>query len=409
MKVKAVLPLRLVQLRGCADASDISTLHECYTREIWRERGLPARAALAAWFALWWPISNLSMLVFCTAFNGPTIRRRTGKSMWRQVAEEIDVAVRHSIAPPWYYIFDLWDVDKRAQADRYLNRYETKRGIYSLLKKYLGGGPNGLGDKLEFHEICERRRIPTPALVLVMDRGRVTRGDADLPAADLFVKPRKGRGGWGAECWEYQGRGRYRSLEGRECTGDELLARIARRSRWQPQLVQRRLVNHPDIADLGAGELDTARMMTVLNEAGAYEFTHAVFRTAIRLHSPVDNFHAGGIGAPVDPRTGVLGRAMGGGLRGVPGYSDQAACDTHPVTGARITGRRVPFWQEAVELVERAHRSFPSVPVVGWDVAFTPEGPVLIEGNSAPDLDIIQRCYERPLGGRAWRRRWRST
>jgi hypothetical protein len=139
-------------------------------------------------------------------------------------------------------------------------------------------------------------------------------------------------------------------------------------------------------------------MMTVLNERFEYEFTHAVFRTAVKPNSPVDNFHAGGIAAPIDPLSGELGPAIGGGLRGMPGFSDMGLRETHPVTGARISGRRLPFWKEAVELVTRAHRSFPGLAVIGWDVGFTQDGPVLVEGNAAPDLDIIQRCHQRPLG-----------
>ena len=398
MRFKPFLPLSLLSAWRRADASDASTLHKCYTRGTWHERGLLARAGLLAWLLVWWPISNLVMLAWCTAFNGPATRRRSGKAVWRQVVEQAEVAVRYSIPSPWYYIFDLWDDDKRKKAALYLNRYETKGGVYAFLKRYLGGVTSGLGDKLEFHEICLKDGLPAPPLVMVLDGGEVSEGERRLPEFDLFVKPRKGRGGHGAESWAYLGKGRYRSHTGEECTETELLSHLARLSLKQPQLVQRRLVNHPELADLTTGALTTARMMTVLNEEGEYEFTHAVFRTAAKRNSPVDNFHAGGIAAPVDPRSGELGRAMGGGLSGLSMFSDLGPRKTHPVTGAQISGRRLPFWGEAIELVTRAHQSFPGLAAVGWDVGFTQDGLVLVEGNSAPDLDIIQRCWQMPLG-----------
>jgi len=398
VRVNVVVPLSLFSAWSRGDASDASTLHKCYTRELWRERSWPARVGVLAVLLVWWPVSNLAMLAWCTAFNGPATRRRTGKAVWLQIVEQIQLAVRHSIASPWYYIFDLWDDEKRNQAALYLNRYETKSGIYVFLKTYLGGVKKQLGDKLKFHEICLKNGLPIPSLLMALDRGSITEGERHLPQADVFVKPRCGCGGRGAEYWEYRGDGHYRSNGGQECTQAELLARLIRRSRRQPILVQRRLVNHPHLANLSTGALLTARMMTVQNERGEFEFTHAVLRTAVKRNSPVDNFHAGGIAAPVDARSGELGPALGGGLRGVPKFSDLGPSECHPLTGARISGRQLPFWREAVEIVTQAHRAFPGAPIIGWDVAFTPDGPVIVEGNSAPDLDIIQRCHQMPLG-----------
>jgi len=42
------------------------------------------------------------------------------------------------------------------------------------------------------------------------------------------------------------------------------------------------------------------------------------------------------------------------------------------------------------ELVVRAALKYPGTRYVGWDVAITPEGPVLIEGNDRPGTDLPQ-------------------
>ena len=38
-----------------------------------------------------------------------------------------------------------------------------------------------------------------------------------------------------------------------------------------------------------------------------------------------------------------------------------------------------------------AHRKFNDRVVIGWDIAVLEDGPILIEGNGNPDLDILQR------------------
>jgi glutathione synthase/RimK-type ligase-like ATP-grasp enzyme len=68
--------------------------------------------------------------------------------------------------------------------------------------------------------------------------------------------------------------------------------------------------------------------------------------------------------------------------------------DTHPDTGAKIVGRKLPLWEETKALAVQAHRAFADRVLVGWDIAIANEGPVVVEGNSSPDLDITQRFGE---------------
>jgi hypothetical protein len=136
--------------------------------------------------------------------------------------------------------------------------------------------------------------------------------------------------------------------------------------------------------------------MTCRNERGEYEVTNAAFRMAQGDNIVVDNFHAGGILAKVDIRTGVLGRATDGALALGPGTG---WCERHPETGGTILGRRLPLWPQVLDLARRAHATaFRDHVVIGWDVAICDDGPRLIEGNKGPDLDLVQRSHGEPLG-----------
>ena len=49
----------------------------------------------------------------------------------------------------------------------------------------------------------------------------------------------------------------------------------------------------------------------------------------------------------------------------------------------------------SASFAESAHRAFSDRIMVGWDIAITPDGLLVVEGNGSPDLDIMQRAYRR--------------
>jgi len=374
------------------DRSAASIVHQAYAREFWRERGFTGRLGLLAQFLTWPPIV-LGTLVWFTALNGRSIRQRTGKSIIRQSYEQLRLAIVHAIIPPWYYMFELHDDIRYRRAGQYLRRDETKGGVFQLLRKAAGSG--GLTNKTKFADRCRRHGIRTPDY-LQAKRGKLLRPDkqpADsLPHVDLFAKPSSGRGGCGIESWRYDGS--QWSRDGAPPIDEAaLMDHFRGLSKKERFLIQRRLVPHPELADLSANVLTTVRMVTIIDENGGFEATHAAYRMPNRLDATVDNFHAGGLAAKVDIETGELGPASDIGL-----HPSSRWHSTHPLSGAQIAGRKLPFWKESIDLARRAHAVIPGRAVIGWDIAIVDDGPVLIEGNGGADLDIIQRAHREPIG-----------
>jgi len=126
--------------------------------------------------------------------------------------------------------------------------------------------------------------------------------------------------------------------------------------------------------------------VTCLNEHGEPEPVIALFRMSIGSNNTVDNMHAGGIAAQPDIKSGRLSRASDLGMDARIGWHS-----VHPDTGEQIEGRVLPYWEEAKRLAAEAHRAFADRVVVGWDIAILEDGPILVEGNGNPDMDIIQR------------------
>ena len=52
--------------------------------------------------------------------------------------------------------------------------------------------------------------------------------------------------------------------------------------------------------------------------------------------------------------------------------------------------KNVDLQQEAKDLVLKCALINQNIQVVGWDVAITDKGPVLVEGNRRPGFDIVQ-------------------
>jgi hypothetical protein len=386
-------PLPLLWNFRSKDEGPAATVHQAWARALWGERDLRSRLQLYAMFLVW-PVVVGGTMVWFTALQGRAARETCGKGLLRQAWEQLRIAAVHGILPPWYYMFELFDDSRGRRAGRYLRRDETKGGIYRMLR--VPGRKWSMKDKVEFATRCHDSGVATPPS-LVAQQGRVSNADgsaARLPRRDLFAKPRKGRGGRGTEQWTFDGDGW--SAEGfPPLQEDALLKHFAALSKPEPYLIQPRLENHRELAELGQGILSTVRVVTCRNEHGEFEATDAAFRMPLVREAKVDNFHAGGIAAAVDMQSGELGPASDVGVR--PGSRWHV---THPLCGASIEGRRLPFWSDVLDLASRAHAAFPTWTVAGWDIAICDEGPVVIEGNSGADLDIIQRTLLAPLGER---------
>lgn len=250
-------------------------------------------------------------------------------------------------------------------------------------------------DKVVFDAVCRSAGLPVAPTVGVLHRGGAGWMDGTV-------------GGLPADRWhEALGalRGEFIIKPSNGCHGDDVRAIVATDSgikdvvagptdartlaaelaalpapSW---MVQRRLRNHPALDGLGADSaVHTARIVTLIDGAEP-RVLFAYWRIATR--GVVDNFADGARGsmmAELDPATGAIRRVVhsdGARVRELP---------AHP-NGRPWDAWSPPGWGEAVALAVRAANAVRPLRTVGWDVAFTPDGPVLIEGNMWWDNPIV--------------------
>jgi hypothetical protein len=370
----AGLPVAVRVLFGKTD----DPLRSAFARRYWHPQGAGEWLELVGGIAIS-PLAIPLASLWYTARNGGVTRQRYGKGLPAQLKEQFRLYLSAGMLPPWYYIFSLHD-DGSARAQSYINRFETKTTYFRLLKQRKG---SPLNDKGRFAQYCAEHDIRAVETLMLLDGGHPGR---PLPDRDLFVKPTRGRGGRGAERWDRVAPGTFAGPDDEQLSGDELLGRLVERSKHQPLIIQPRMRPHPDLAVLTAGALPTVRVLTCLNEKGEPEVMTAMLRMSFGKNRTVDNLHAGGIGALVDVGSGKLSKASNLGADARLGWFSN-----HPDTDAPIEGHAVPCWNEVKARAIKAHRHFSDRVVIGWDIAILEDGPIFIEGNGNPDLDILQR------------------
>ena len=145
------------------------------------------------------------------------------------------------------------------------------------------------------------------------------------------------------------------------------------------------IIQHKKMSTLCKESVNTLRIMTFVNN-GKSEILYAVLRVGNGT-CEVDNFHKGGMGIEINTRTGKL---RGNGID-----KDLNEYKKHPVTNIYFDKFQLPFWDETKRLVLNAALVNENIKVVGWDVAITKTGPILVEGNRRPGFDIVQVVSKR--------------
>lgn len=133
--------------------------------------------------------------------------------------------------------------------------------------------------------------------------------------------------------------------------------------------------------------VSTIRILTMISPYTQKAFIAAAAHRFVTDRSfPVDNCNAGGLTAFINMETGKLGKAVS------PYFSGNSLSwhENHPDTGSRIEGVIIPHWDKIKSQIIMAAQNLSYLKYIGWDIAVTNEGFIVIEGNDGPDLKLHQ-------------------
>lgn len=288
-----------------------------------------------------------------------SIHKKTGRSRLAILWDMKNCATRYGAGYMDYDLFEMYNLTPQ-QRDTYLTRGRNN----ALIRKYndMSYG-HFLRNKGEFN--ARFADFVRRDWVLMQDKEQAL---AFMGRHDVFMaKPLNGACGKGIE----------KIHMNQEESAEAVWTRLAAGGEY---LLEELIIQHPALSAIYPNAINTLRTVTIRKDG----VTHVIC-TYFRIGNNgrhVDNFNSGGMVAPVDEKTGIVAdRAID---------KNKNLYAVHPMTGTSIQGFQFPDWDAAMDLVRKASELIPQIGYLGWDIAFTVNGPVLVEGNEFPGHDIYQ-------------------
>lgn len=153
-------------------------------------------------------------------------------------------------------------------------------------------------------------------------------------------------------------------------------------------VVEKKIQQHKDLSRLNESSCNSLRIMTYYRDNQV-----VLLVSIIRIGKPgsvIDNFSDSGLVCKVKD----------------DGYLEEWGYSKHPLAktdrlnnGLYFKDVRIPFYENIIETVKKAHLKLPHFPIVGWDIAVDSCGDVvLIEFNAPCDIIISQFVDGRAFG-----------
>lgn len=283
------------------------------------------------------------------------VSKKTNKNLLFILFDMTKCGLKYQAGYYDYQEFEFYNLNKE-QRETYLTRGKNNE----IIKKF--------NDKLKFYIFDNKEEMYKIYNKFLKRQWMVLNENNYNDFLDFFkqnkviiVKPIDGEGGKGIEKYEY--------------INDEESKIVYSSLLFKKQLlVEQCIKQHPDMNKLYNKSVNTLRMFTFYKDGQAY-FLQAILK--VGNGGVVDNFSSGGMYTYVDDEGTVYAEAI-----------DQMDNKyyKHPISNETIVGFKVPMFKEAVGMVKEAAKVVPEMGYIGWDVAISEDGPVLVEGNCYPGV-----------------------
>lgn len=249
-----------------------------------------------------------------------------------------------------------------------------------------------IDDKILFHDILSYYNIPVPYRFFIYRNNEFRQGncivedefvDNILTAVDdnrIFVKKYTGGAASGISVIERKGSYYY------DKDGSVVSARMIREKYNNQSIIfEKQIIQDYNLSKFNPDTVNTIRVLTYKNR---------IISATIRFGGKgefVDNVSAHGVAVSIDVETGALGEY------GLRMYSLEKYYE-HPDSHIKFEGEYVKNWDEVKKIVEKSLRFLPYYNSVGFDIATTKEGPVVVEINTGAGVNLSQMGKSQGIG-----------
>jgi len=242
-----------------------------------------------------------------------------------------------------------------------------------------------IDDKILFHDIMQHYGLPVPYRFFTFRNNVFRCGPKFLSDIEvdniigkidddrIFVKRFTGGAATGVSVFQKRAIGKYVDLDGEEVSAKMIRTKYA----GQDFFFEKQIKQEHDLRQFNPDTVNTIRVLT---------FNNHIISASVRFGGKgdfIDNISKGGVAVSIDIETGMLGNF------GMRKYDIQKYYE-HPDSHIRFEGTKVTQWNEVKNVVEKTMQYLPYYKSVGYDIATTDNGPIIIEINTGAGIGLSQ-------------------
>lgn len=195
----------------------------------------------------------------------------------------------------------------------------------------------------------------------------------------LFFKPTLGLGGRGI--WVFnKDNGIFKDNENNTLSAELIRQKLTENDNY---LMQEGIIQHEEINKIYPKAVNTFRIMTK-TEKGKVKILFAMLRMG-QGGNQLDNASLSGLVCKINIKTGEFDDL------GITGL--QKTMTEHPDTKFKFKGYTFPYWNEIVSQISLAAQKVDELGYIGWDLAYSKDGPQIIEVNAGAGLEYLQDAH----------------